>query len=119
MGQQQRMLWIHHAGFDAEEEDLDAVAATFRDRGAQLCQALFATGVHDRREGRLNDILELDGEPEAVHAVVGDFIEVIVRVVIHRVHQLVFELGFALDGAEETAGDAIANERCALGHARL
>jgi len=65
-------------------------------------------------QGWRAEILQGDGQPEAVDALVGQTVEVGVGIIVHIVHQLVAVSRRALDGAEETAGNPRPDERTAF-----
>jgi len=110
----ERVVRLHRVRLDGEDPRADAVARTLRHGVAQLGEAAFVA-VARPGEGGADEVAVLHREPQAVHALVGEAVEVFGGVVVDVVHQLVAVEGRALDGAEEAAGDAVAQPGRARG----
>jgi len=102
------------AGLDAERVDPDPVSRRGRHRSPQFRQAPLAIPPRLGCERRGAQVAELDGEPEAVHALVRQAVQVLGRVVVDVVHQLVAHLRRAFDGPEEATRDPTAYEGAPL-----
>ena len=97
-------------GLAEEDIDSDAVSGAALHGLVQLGEADFGLSAVCREEGG-GQVLEIHGEPEAVDALVGQPVQVFLRIVVDVVGQLVDEEGRARGGAEEASGDAVPHER--------
>ena len=105
-----RILRAPVSRFDRERPHLDAVPAAALDGPAEFGAALFGARVL-REIRRRADLAEDDREPDAVHAVAGEFLQVFLRVIVDVVGELVVIERRPLDRAEETARNAVLEPR--------